>query len=167
MTKEIEDAPCFPPHVTLLPDIPRSEYEVLTAAKHLAATLEPFQVDFERVASGHAFFQCVYLLVAREPKILDAWRAACEACGLPARPGEYMPHLSLVYADIPEDQRRKMASTIHGKLFAGPGGVRDGFVADTIAVMRTPADDRTLSSWKMVGEVRLVDRSKEGCGEGA
>lgn len=74
--------------------------------------------------------------------------------------GPYMPHLSLLYADLTDAQKDEVAKHVRGRLF-GPGSNYDtlladpGFTATTVALWSTPTGDRTTTSWKLVAELPL------------
>lgn len=66
--------------------------------------MQPYRVSFDRVACGAAFHQCVYVLCATDAATMQAGAAARAAYGQdPAAP--YMPHLSLLYSDMPAEDR--------------------------------------------------------------
>ena len=64
---------------------------------------QPFTVELKEVASGSAFHQCVYLLAQQRPDLVGAGDAARAAFG--EAPADFMPHLSLLYSDIPRHTR--------------------------------------------------------------
>jgi hypothetical protein len=72
----------------------------------------------------------------------------------------YMPHLSLLYSDIEEEERGRIAEE-YEKLLSqeqqeNEGAVLNrGFVVDRLSVWETPAEDKTLKSWQMIEEIPL------------
>lgn len=78
----------------------------------------------------------------------------------------YMPHLSLLYADIEEAARKQLAEEEGARLLGvgsspeegGPGSTglpATTFMVDAIEVWYTPTEDKSLKSWAKVHEVRL------------
>lgn len=70
-------------------------------------------------------------------------------------PRTYMPHLSLLYSDIEEKERWRIAEE-YGKILLlqkEEGVLNQGFVVDRLSVWETPAEDKTLKSWKMIEEI--------------
>ncbi|GBF93915.1 cyclic phosphodiesterase [Raphidocelis subcapitata] len=153
--------PPFEAHVTLLGDIPAADDgAALEAAAQLAARLEPFRVNFLDVSTGASFYQCVLILCAKEAQLLAANAAARGAFGMPDPPRPYMPHLSLLYADIDDEARAAAAAEAVARLWGDAAGYgtllpASGFDAGAFAVWETPAADRSLGSWRRVGEFRL------------
>jgi 2'-5' RNA ligase len=162
LTRKIDDAPEFFPHVTLLGGIEQPKDQVLTIAEQIAANLKPIDIQFDRVTSGNIYHQCIYILCNQTSKDLtSAGRKAKEAFNLdPSTP--YMPHLSLVYSDMSTEDRQKLAAELQQKLFhintTNSGGGEDsgdqlkegGFLADSLAVWYTPVEDKSLESWRAV-----------------
>jgi hypothetical protein len=74
----------------------------------------------------------------------------------PPLPPTYMPHLSLLYSDIEEGERRRIAEE-YEKLLSQEEEEGDilnqGFVVDRLSVWETPAEDKTLKSWQVIEEM--------------
>lgn len=165
LTSKTEASEFFP-HVTLLGGIEKPKDEVLAITEQLASTLKPIQIDFDKVAYGNIYHQCVYILCKTSEDLASAGRSAKEAFHLdPSTP--YMPHLSLVYSDMSTESRESLAAEMQQKLFAsknqgdgdgdGNGGglekeilKENGFLADSLAVWYTPVEDKSLESWRAV-----------------
>jgi len=89
---------------------------------------------------------------------MEAARVARQVVGLP--PALYMPHLSLLYAELPERDRQAVAAAAHAMLFEEGGGgleeVRKPFVVDRVHLWETPSGN--TSSWCRVAEFELVEQ---------
>ena len=72
---------------------------------HLA---QKYRINFTEVACGSIYYQCVYLLVDKTEGVLAAGAAARKAFGITTGPS--MPHLSLLYSDIPQEERAKVGA---------------------------------------------------------
>ncbi|KAH7624734.1 putative Cyclic phosphodiesterase [Nannochloris sp. 'desiccata'] len=159
-TSRKTEAPEFFPHVTLLGGIAQPKEQVLTIAEQIASSLKPIQIEFDKVTYGNIYHQCVYILCKASEDLSRAGRAAKEAFNLdPSTP--YMPHLSLIYSDMSSSDRQALAAELQQKLFSstsresgddsdGEKFEENGFLADSLAVWYTPAEDKSLESWRAV-----------------
>jgi hypothetical protein len=139
----------------------------LTIAEQIASSLKPIQIEFDKVTYGNMYHQCVYILCKASQDLTSAGRAAKEAFHVdPSTP--YMPHVSLIYSDMSSPSRQLLAAELQEKLFSsssdggsgnhgGGGGTgvgnylkENGFLADSLAVWYTPAEDKLLENWKAV-----------------
>jgi hypothetical protein len=124
----------------------------------LLLLLQKFRINFLNVAQGSSFHKCVYILVAKEQAIMAAGAAAAQAYNKP--PADYMPHLSLLYADVDDAARSASQQAAVQRLY-GEGSdyetllTDNGFTAEAISLWYTPVEDRTLASWKQVAECQL------------
>jgi hypothetical protein len=96
--------------------------------------------------------------VAKEQAIMAAGAAAQQAFDKPA--ADYMPHLSLLYADVDDAARAASQQAAVQRLYGEGSDYKtlltdNGFVAEAISLWYTPVEDRTLASWKQVAEVQL------------
>ncbi|KAF8068393.1 Wdr35 [Scenedesmus sp. PABB004] len=155
-----QGAPRFEPHVTLLPDIAGEREALVAAAKDLAAGIKRFRVNFLNVSQGSTFHRCVYLLVAKEEGIMAAGAAARRTLGAP--PGDdFMPHLSLLYAEPTPEARSAAVVAAIGRLYGEAASydgllVDAGYAAESLSLWFTPAADRSLASWEQVAEFPLA-----------
>ncbi|GAX73218.1 hypothetical protein CEUSTIGMA_g671.t1 [Chlamydomonas eustigma] len=152
-------APDFEPHVTLLPDIKIPGQDVIAKAKELASALQPYYVSFQNISRGSVYFQCVYLLCVKNEGTIHAGDVARKVYSMDTPP--YMPHLSLLYSDIPAESRDLAAGQAHKRLY-GEGSNYDtllaetGFTVDSIAVWYTPIEDKSTASWRKIAVVPIV-----------
>lgn len=74
---------------------------------------------------------------------------------------DYMPHASLLYADITKEQRTAAQQRAVQRLY-GEGSdystllTDNGFQAEAITLWYTPGEDKTLDSWKQLAEFPLT-----------
>lgn len=73
-----------------------SEAILLTAQAH--------RIEFQDVSYGAIFHQCVYVRCKTDGATMDAAQQTRQAFGHPTD-APYMPHLSLLYSDIPAETR--------------------------------------------------------------
>jgi hypothetical protein len=109
----------FEPHVTLLGDIfPPSVESLEATASAIAAATPPIAVSFSRAATGGVYYRCVFALVGPIPPALAAANSAAQAaCG---HDEVFMPHMSLLYSDIPQDEREAVAAAVADAVAALP-----------------------------------------------
>ncbi|KAL6784018.1 hypothetical protein ACKKBG_A04440 [Auxenochlorella protothecoides x Auxenochlorella symbiontica] len=161
----IAGAPSFAPHVTLLGGIEGTEADVLERADRLGAQLKPYVIKFDKVKAGTSFFQCVFIKCQETPAVMQAAQEARSSYG--KDPNEvYMPHLSLLYADITQEQREAVAQETQARIFPGlldsiflqkgDPGVGTGFLADSMSLWRTPTEDKSLNNWELVATIPLT-----------
>jgi hypothetical protein len=131
-----------------------------TNLHHQPSPQQAFRVNFLDVAQGSSFHRCVYLLVAQEAPVMAAGQAARHAYGVDGDPA-YMPHCSLLYADLAPEARAAAAHAAVQRLY-GEGAsygtllTDAGFKADTLTLWHTPVEDTSLASWKQVEEFKLA-----------
>ncbi|KAG1676743.1 hypothetical protein FOA52_005032 [Chlamydomonas sp. UWO 241] len=153
-------APPFRAHVTVLSGISGPGEAAVAKAAKVAAAVQPYYVSFVNVTRGAIYFQCIYLLCAKDAKTMAAGAQARAVFGLsPAQP--YMPHCSLLYSDMPQGERDAVVATSHQRLY-GEGSTYNtlltetGFTVDTIELWYTPGEDTSCASWAKVAEFPLA-----------
>ncbi|XP_078428250.1 cyclic phosphodiesterase-like [Wolffia australiana] len=143
--------PEFEPHITIV-GATRLTHEAALRNLHAAsAIVGPYTARSTAVSRGNSFFQCVYLLVDPSPEVVAVRSSCCELFGVEG--GGYMPHLSLLYGELSEEERRRaaaMAETIDGEL------VGSDFSIAALALYKTDTSDKTLESWEKVAVCDLI-----------
>lgn len=71
---------------------------------------QAYKLRFDRVGKAATEFQCVFILVHKDEGVLEAAAAARRLFG--QAPSDYMPHLSLLYAKIPDEERTEIAEQL-------------------------------------------------------
>ncbi|GIL52048.1 hypothetical protein Vafri_8012 [Volvox africanus] len=150
--------PSFPPHVTVLGDIERPREEAQALMKELAAEVKKYRINFVDVTRGTFFYQCVFLLVAKDEGTMAAAAAARSVYGMTTPP--YMPHLSLLYADLDDAEKAKVVEYVTARLYGESSGydtllVETGYEVGSLALWYTPTGDETTKSWCLVEEYPL------------
>lgn len=150
-------APIFIPHVTLLGGISSPLSNVLQISKNLASQLHSFDIILDRVSYGTIFHQCVYILCKNNDDIMQAGNEARQAFFKQVAPellhSKYMPHMSLLYSNIEENERKEIAEREQAKVFAAGGDHH--FTADSFQLWYTPVEDTSLQSWKLIEEFKF------------
>ncbi|HXH50741.1 MAG TPA: 2'-5' RNA ligase family protein [Terriglobia bacterium] len=100
--------PRFEPHITLLSRIALAEEKALAKSAKLARILKPFAIELGEIGYLDDFFRCLFVSVVANPSISKARLAACRVFARQNEP--YMPHLSLVYGNLPVETKRRVAT---------------------------------------------------------
>lgn len=91
---------------------------------------------------------------------MEAGQLARQQFGM--KGGDYMPHLSLLYADLGPEAIHAARQAAVQHLY-GEGSdystllIDPGYTAESVTVWYTPTEDRSLGSWQQVAEVPLQD----------
>jgi 2'-5' RNA ligase len=104
------DAPRFEPHVTMAGLFHSGQQVAAQTLTSLAAGARPFEVRFAATGYEQAYFRALYLRAEPSPQLTTLHEAARAAWALESRP--YTPHLSLLYADIAEEQKRAIIDAL-------------------------------------------------------
>jgi 2'-5' RNA ligase len=102
--------PRFEPHVTMAGRFCSGEQAAAQALASLAAGVRPFEVRFAAAGYEQAYFRALYLRAEPSPQLTALHEAARAAWALDARP--YLPHLSLLYADLAEERKRAIVGAL-------------------------------------------------------
>lgn len=105
-----EDAPEFEPHITVLGGGEGERARLKDEVERLAQEQPPFDVTFPDVHCSTTRHQCVFLLVEPTVELFSLHRDAARVFDVDA--GMYVPHLSLIYADISIEERLEMAESL-------------------------------------------------------
>lgn len=153
------EAPSFEPHVTLLGGTEQSEEDALRITAELAQSLQvgelhdyvcdiaeqcaaalhssqahaslhaqAYRLEFQDVSYGKIFHQCVYVRCKTTDAVMDAAKRTRQAFGH-STDTQYMPHVSLLYLDIPSESR---CTSCEGRCG------RDGFGINVQCVQHAP-----------------------------
>jgi len=104
------DAPRFEPHVTMAGLFHSGQQAAVQTLTSLAAGVRPFEIRFAATGYEQAYFRALYLRAEPSPQLTALHEAARAAWALESRP--YTPHLSLLYADIAEEQQRAIIDAL-------------------------------------------------------
>lgn len=105
--------PVFEPHITLA-GIAATEADGLERGAHLARALAPITVTLTDIAYSTEYFRCLYVRALPDQALAEAYRRACATFGI--TPGEFMPHLSLVYGNVAAADKERIIAEIGRRL---------------------------------------------------
>ncbi|MBI2096551.1 MAG: 2'-5' RNA ligase family protein [Candidatus Sungbacteria bacterium] len=135
----------FLPHVTLLGNIEGQPLEtILEKTAHLADKLKPLRLEIDGIGYEDFFFRSLYFRVRLTGALLAANQLAQE-CFYLEDPAPYMPHLSLLYSNLPASEKRGLIPS----LARDPQGY---FIPENISLWETRGD---ISKWHLVKEFPL------------
>jgi 2'-5' RNA ligase len=120
--------PPFDPHVTLLPGIEMDDDTARLRTGELAARLGPIRVQLTTAGQEDEYFRSVFIDVDPGPELLEARRLSTRVFGI-ERAAPFRPHLSLLYGDLKEEQRRHAVGSV------AEGGV--AFLVRRLELVRT------------------------------
>ena len=104
------DSPRFEPHVTMAGLFHSGQQAAVQTLTSVAAGACPFEVRFAAVEYEQAYFRALYLHAQPSPQLTALHEAARAPWELESRP--YTPHLSLLYADIAEEQKHAIIDAL-------------------------------------------------------
>ncbi|OAY78029.1 Cyclic phosphodiesterase [Ananas comosus] len=146
--------PAFDPHITVVGATrlhPAAAVEMLRSA---AAALSPYPARVASVASGGFFYQCVYLLIDPSPEVVEASAHCCRHFGYQSST-PYMPHLSLLYGDLTDEEKERARRRVE-ELDKEIRGL--SFQISELALYKTDTEDKSLESWEKVEVCHLENK---------
>ncbi|KAB2025645.1 hypothetical protein ES319_D06G164400v1 [Gossypium barbadense] len=143
--------PQFEPHVTVVGAISLTADDALAKFRSSCDGRKAYNATVDRVATGTFFYQCVFLLFHPTPEVVET-SAHCSSHFGYKSSTPYMPHLSLLYADLTEEEKKK-AQEKANMLDESIGSL--SFQISRLALYKTDTEDKTLKSWEKVAECNL------------
>ncbi|XP_059075297.1 cyclic phosphodiesterase-like [Cryptomeria japonica] len=151
---QVELGPSFEPHVTVVGAQRMSKADACSRLEAACRTLTPYTCSLTQVACGTFFYQCIYVLVDPTPQVMQANLKASHCFGIVDKPQPYMPHLSLLYGDLPEEdkQKAKVKAESFNHLLCNTE-----FEVSSLCLYKTDTQDKSLQSWEKVAKCNLRD----------
>lgn len=143
--------PQFEPHITVVGAISLTPDDALAKFRSACDGVRAYNVSVDRVATGTFFYQCVYLLVHPTAEVVVASSHCTGRFGY-KNSTPYMPHLSLLYGDLTEDEKKKAqekANVLDDSISSL------SFPITRLALYKTDTEDKTLKSWEKITECSL------------
>ncbi|KAF3640160.1 Cyclic phosphodiesterase [Capsicum annuum] len=145
------DGPHFEPHVTVIGAIRLTEAQARDLFKIACQKLKPYSAKVEKIDAGTFYYQCVYLLLKPTTEVVEASDLCCSQFGY-NRSGSYMPHLSLIYGDLTDEEKKKAQE----KAYILDEGISSlSFPISHLALCKTDTEDKSCKSWVTVEECSL------------
>jgi len=108
------DAPIFEPHVTMVGRFASDEDTAIGTLKSLLVGVSSFDITFTEFGHERTYFRSLYLRAEPSPQLTALYKAGRRAWTLDLPP--YMPHLSLLYSNLTEEQKSPIFPTIDLRL---------------------------------------------------
>jgi 2'-5' RNA ligase len=105
----------FKPHVSLLGHLLKQEEEVVSRMAQLANLLQPYEIELTNLGFSNAFFRCLYFNVKRTKRVVEANLKAKKVFNTHFN-REYIPHLSLMYGNLPVKEKKKLVKNLKHNL---------------------------------------------------
>jgi len=105
------NTPVFEPHVTVLSDLRQGETELIQLTDTLASSLTPFSIELTKAGYRNHYYQSLFIHVEKTEPYITVQRMAEKLFGF-NHDEEYFPHLSLMYGNIPEDDKERVLNTM-------------------------------------------------------
>ncbi|KAI3710101.1 hypothetical protein L2E82_39875 [Cichorium intybus] len=143
--------PEFEPHVTAVGAISLTEDDARDKLKKACEGLKSYNATVEKVATGTFFYQCVFLLLHPTTEVMETGAHCWNHFGYKSST-PYMPHLSILYGDLTDEEKKKAQE----KANALDQTVESlSFPIVRLALYKTDTEDKTLKSWEKVTEITL------------
>ncbi|PON69166.1 2',3'-cyclic-nucleotide 3'-phosphodiesterase [Trema orientale] len=143
--------PQFEPHITVVGAISLTADDALNKFRSACEGLKAYNASVDRAATGTFFYQCVYLLIHPTAEVVEACSHCTGHFGYKSST-PYMPHLSLLYGDLTEDEKKKAqekANILDDSISSL------SFPVTRLALYKTDTEDKTLKSWEKIAEFNL------------
>ncbi|MBI3103721.1 2'-5' RNA ligase family protein [Candidatus Daviesbacteria bacterium] len=101
------NAPPFQPHVTLLGGIEQPEEKIIRKTAQLVSGQKPFPVTFRQIDYQDYHFRALFVKAEVTKPLLSLHERAKKIFGMQNIPF-YMPHLSLLYGNYPNELKEKI-----------------------------------------------------------
>ncbi|CAG7887017.1 unnamed protein product [Brassica rapa] len=143
--------PRFDPHVTVVGATSLTAEEAKKMFESACDGLKAYNATVDRVSTGTFFYQCVFLLLKSTPEVMKAGEH-CKNHFKCSTTTPYMPHLSLLYAELDEEGKKKAQEKAYS-LDNSLDGL--SFRLNRLALCKTDTEDKTLESWEKVAVCNL------------
>jgi 2'-5' RNA ligase len=143
--------PAFQPHVTMVASFDEDADAAVGTLESLVSGVPPFEVAFSAVGQEPVYFRSLYLRAEPSTRLTAMHEAGRRAWALDLPP--YMPHLSLLYSDLREEEK----SPIPGRL-----GLRLPLTITVDAVELWGDFGQPADRWRRIARVPLGAGRPEG-----
>ncbi|KAJ3703986.1 hypothetical protein LUZ61_007691 [Rhynchospora tenuis] len=143
--------PEFEPHITVVGAIRLTPESALEMIRSATSGLRPYKAKVTSVSRGTFFYQCVYLLIEPTKEVVEASADCCVHFGYQSST-PYMPHLSLLYQDLTDEEKDEAVKKAE-ELDKEICGLE--FEISEFALYKTDTEDKSLKSWEKIEVCRL------------
>lgn len=141
--------PTFLPHLTLYSPIHATAEQLQQEQAVICAAQAPLELPATGIQHSEAHYRALVIELAASPELLS-WQQGLQQRWFPSDERTYAPHLSLVYDQIPLQERKTMARQVQ----------RDSpYLFDRLAAVRTESSDPAghhYQEWELLWELPLL-----------
>lgn len=141
--------PRIAPHLSLLIRISGNESELVSKTKELARSLEPVRLRFREIGWMDDFHRCLFLRT-EESEALAKARQIASSLFQASENREFIPHVSILYGNIPTETKKLIAIEIQKK-------IPDYFTFDKLWLV---TDTEQKNYWKPVATNGLGKKTR-------
>ena len=135
-------APVFSPHCTLLSQVELDVHELQPVLSSIAQESTPLFVTMSGLRYTNYIWKTVFIELEESLELTHLQQRIASQLS-PAPPYEFLPHLSLIYKDMPVEQKEEIIRNLT---------VRNSNKMDKITAMRTGPN---VEEWENITEVQL------------
>lgn len=136
-------SPAFEPHITLIIIKSMNEKEAIKKSRVLIESLRPFEIFLDKIDFLDTYFRCLFVKAKKTKDLMGANKKAQKIFNVK---DDYMPHLSLMYGNFPEETKRKIIKHIGEK-------IEENFITKEIRLINCESPD--TKDWNTVKIFRL------------
>ncbi|KAK4259497.1 hypothetical protein QN277_005822 [Acacia crassicarpa] len=138
--------PEFEPHITVIGAISLTSGDALKKFRSACEGLKAYNATVDRMDR-----EWVYLLIHPTPQVVETSDHFFSHFGF-NRSSPYLPHMSLLYGDLSEEERKKAQERANA--LDDVSGLK--FQICRLALYKTDTKDKTLESWKEIADCILI-----------
>lgn len=102
------NTPEIDPHVTVEGGIYGDEDDIVRKTSLFASSIHPYSIHLARIGYTDSFFRALFYRATQTSYVREANRKAREIFDI--KDGPYMPHLSILYGNIPLEEKKRIIS---------------------------------------------------------
>uniref|UniRef100_A0A1J3DJT1 Cyclic phosphodiesterase n=1 Tax=Noccaea caerulescens TaxID=107243 RepID=A0A1J3DJT1_NOCCA len=141
--------PPFGPHLTLIGPQKLTATEAKRMFKSACEGFKAYPATVDQVSTGDSYFQCVYVSLRHTPEVMNA-AGHFMAHFKPFTGKFYVPHMSILYGDLTEEEKKKALEKAYA-LDSSVNGL--SFRINRVALWIT---DANVGSWVKIDEHNLT-----------
>ena len=103
--------PSFEPHTTVLGRVTGSENELIAKVARLGSIIRPFLISLRRIEYLDEYFRCLFIKSEGSKELINLHNKAKTIFNIKDKK-YYMPHISLMYGNLPAKLKEKIISDI-------------------------------------------------------
>jgi 2'-5' RNA ligase len=115
LLSQMYSTPSFDPHITVVGRVTGSGNELIVKATRLAGIIRPFLISLRRIEYLDEYFRCLFIRSDESNELINLHNKAKTIFNIKDKKC-YMPHISLMYGNLPAHLKEKTISDI-GKDF--------------------------------------------------